>query len=104
MNPIRLLHGGFATFSLAALLALAATNDEGIDATTSGGDKVRLYPTGRWEYVDVRKQAEAKRIADTYPESQARPEGAQGGLFGLGRTIQPGDRDYNRGTLNPKMR
>ena len=28
----------------------------------------------------------------------------QGQLFGIGRKIQAGDKDYNRGTLNPKMR
>lgn len=94
-------------FAAAALciVAGAATAGEGtvIEATTTAGDKVRLLPNGRWEFVDVAKQADAKKVADTYPENHLRPEGAQGGWFG-GRYVMPGDKDYNRGTLNPKMR
>lgn len=75
-----------------------------IEAVTAGGDKVMLYPNGRWEYVDPGKAAQANTIADAYPENQARPPEAQGGLFGIGRTLLPGDKDYNRGTLNPKQR
>lgn len=83
--------------------AFAAEDKTPIEATTAAGDKVRLLPNGRWEYVDQGKQAEAKAVADTYPENHLRPEGAQGGWFG-GGYIMPGDKDYNRGTLNPKMR
>jgi len=44
-------------------------------------------------------------LAAQYPENKTRPIEAQGGLFGgFGRTIMPGDKDYNRGTLNPKSR
>ena len=87
------------------MLAGVATAGEGsvIEATTAAGDKVRLLPNGRWEFVDAAKQADAKKVADTYPENHLRPEGAQGGWFG-GRYIMPGDKDYNRGSLNPKMR
>jgi len=87
------------------LVAAAVAAGEGavIDATTANGDKVRLLPNGRWEFVDSGKQADAKKLADTYPENHLRPEGAQGGWLG-GRYIMPGDKDYNRGTLNPKMR
>ena len=74
-----------------------------IEATTAAGDKVELMPDGRWRFVDQAKQAEAKKVADTYPQNHLRPEGAQGGWFGT-RTILLGDKDYNRGTLNPKMR
>lgn len=74
-----------------------------IEATTAAGERVQLLPDGRWKFIDQAKQAEAKKIADTYPENHLRPEGAQGGWFGT-RVLMPGDRDYNRGTLNPKMR
>ena len=46
----------------------------------------------------------AQKVAAEYPENKTRPVDAQGGIFGIGRTIMPGDKDYNRGTLNPKMR
>lgn len=74
-----------------------------VQATTQNGERVILHPNGRWEFVDAAKQAEAKKIADTYPENHLRPEAAQGGWMGLGRTVMPGDKDYNRGSLNPKM-
>jgi hypothetical protein len=55
--------------------------------------------------VDAAKAAEAQQIAAQYPENKTRPVEAQGGLFGgIGRTIMPGDKDYNRGSLNPKIR
>ena len=75
-----------------------------VEATTAGGDKVVLHPNGRWEYVDGAKAAAARKTADTFPENHARPAGAQGGWLGFGRTIVPGDKDYNRGTLNPARR
>ncbi len=75
-----------------------------IDATTTSGEKVRLHPNGRWEYVDAQKAAAAKVVADQYPENQLRPQAAQGCMFGIGRCIMPGDKDYNRGTLNPAKR
>ena len=75
-----------------------------IDATTASGEKVRLLPNGRWEYVDVQKAAAAKAVADQYPENRLRPMDAQGCMFGIGRCVMPGDRDYNRGTLNPAKR
>lgn len=81
-----------------------AQSDAVIDATTAAGEKVRLLPNGRWEYVDVQKAAAAKVVADRYPENHLRPHAAQGCLFGIGRCIMPGDRDYNRGTLNPAKR
>ncbi|WP_341928859.1 hypothetical protein [Methyloversatilis discipulorum] len=90
---------------LMALVSAGALAGEGvvIEATTAAGDKVELMPDGRWRFVDAAKQAEAKKVADTYPQNHLRPEGAQGGWFGT-RTILPGDKDCNRGTLNPKMR
>lgn len=86
----------------AALSMSAHAADQAMEATTASGEKVRLLPNGRWEYVDQKKQVEAKKVFDTYPEN--RPPDAQGGWLGIGRTVQPGDKDYNRGTLNPKGR
>lgn len=90
---------------LMLLASVCAQAGEGtvIEATTAAGDRVELMPDGRWRFVDQAKQAEAKKVADSYPQNHLRPEGAQGGWFGT-RTILPGDKDYNRGTLNPKMR
>jgi hypothetical protein len=93
----------------ALLLALAAPavqaqGGEVLEATTAAGEKVRLLPNGRWEYVDAQKAAAAKTVADQYPENKLRPMDAQGCLFGIGRCIMPGDKDYNRGTLNPAKR
>lgn len=77
---------------------------EPLDATTVDGQTVRLFPNGRWAYADAAKAAEAAKIAAEYPENQTRPMTAQGGAFGVGRVIMPGDKDYNRGSLNPKFR
>lgn len=92
----------------AALMLLSPTgfsaDGELIDATTASGEKVRLHPNGRWEYVDTQKAAAAKVMADQFPENQLRPQAAQGCMFGIGRCIMPGDKDYNRGTLNPAKR
>jgi len=94
--------------ALAAVMLLSLPGfaaDSGlIEATTASGEKVRLHPNGRWEYVDVQKAAAAKTVADQYPENQLRPQAAQGCLFGIGRCIMPGDKEYNRGTLNPAKR
>lgn len=97
--------------SVAALAAVLLVSPLGfaadsglIEATTVTGEKVRLHPNGRWEYVDTQKAAAAKVVADQFPENQLRPKAAQGCLFGIGRCIMPGDKDYNRGTLNPAKR
>ena len=75
-----------------------------VEATTAQGDAVRLYPNGRWEFVDATKAAKAKEVAAAYPENNTRPVEAQGGVFGVGRTLMPGDKDYNRGSLSGKGR
>jgi hypothetical protein len=94
------------TLALAAAPCLAAELDRmPIEAATADGQKVRLFPNGRWEFVDPAKAAAAQKLAAEYPENKTRPVDAQGGLFGgFGRSIMPGDKDYNRGTLNPKTR
>jgi hypothetical protein len=89
----------------AVLLLVAGTAhaQTAIEATTTGGDKVRLLPDGRWEYVDDGKRAEAQKAQAQQPAAQnaqqSCPPGWQGGLFGVGRCIPPGDPQYNRGSL-----
>lgn len=75
-----------------------------VEATTATGDKVLLHPNGRWEYIDPQKAAAANQVASRYRENEGCPPGTQGGLFGIGRCVKPGDKDYNRGTLNPAKR
>lgn len=102
-----------AVAALAAAMAGATARAQVIEATTAAGEKVRLLPDGRWEYADGAKAAlqrgeraaEAKRQDEARQAELRRERGAQGGgLLGLGRTIYEGDRDYNRGSLNPKLR
>jgi hypothetical protein len=96
-----------AAAGLMLVLAVPSVHAQGsdlIEATTASGEKVRLHPNGRWEYMDAQKAAAAKVVADQYPENKLRPMDAQGCLFGIGRCIMPGDKDYNRGTLNPTKR
>lgn len=90
--------------TFAAVLLPVAIAQELIEASTASGEKVRLHPNGRWEYVDTQKAAAARVVADQYPENQLRPKDAHGCVFGIGRCIMPGDKDYNRGTLNPAKR
>ena len=74
-----------------------------MEATTAGGDRILLHPDGRWEYADPKKRAESP----PRPIAAAAQPGAgptQGGLFGIGRTIRPGDPEYNRGSLSGKGR
>jgi len=86
-----------------AAQAAAALDQTPLEATTADGDKVRLHPNGRWEFVDAQKAAVAQTRAAEYPENQTRPIGAQGGWMPGTRLIMPGDKDYNRGSLNPKL-
>jgi len=95
------------SFLLCSLLASYAIAEEAaspIKATTVNGDQVILLPNGRWEFVDVKKAAEAKEVAKQFPENQGCPPGTQGGLLGLGRCIPIGDKDYNRGSMSGKGR
>lgn len=88
----------------AALLGLPAgfanAQEQAVEATTSTGEKVRLFANGRWEYANAQKAAVQREAVEA---ETARERSAQGGLLG-GRRIYEGDKDYNRGTLNPKMR
>ncbi|RKT50014.1 hypothetical protein DFR40_3157 [Azonexus fungiphilus] len=94
---------------IAALVAVPALADElprtPLAASTVDGEKVRLFPNGRWEYVDPAKAEAARKLAADYPENQTRPIDSQGIMVGgIGRYVTPGDKDYNRGSLNPKLR
>ena len=93
----------FAVFVLVPSLT-SAQQAAPVQATTANGDVVVLHPNGRWEYRDAQKAAVAKQVSDQYPENQACPPGSQGRLLGIGRCIPPGDKDFNRGTLNPGRR
>jgi hypothetical protein len=112
MQNRRACAAGFV-FACAFAAGAASAQSAPIEAVTPTGEKVRLLPDGRWEWVDGQKAAvqrteravEAKRQQDVREAELKRERAAQGGgLLGLGRTIYEGDRDYNRGTLNPKMR
>lgn len=99
----------FATFAAFATLPARAAEAVRLDRTpveavTAQGEAVRLYANGRWEFVDADKAAKARELAAHYPENKTRPVDAQGGAFGIGRTIMPGDQDYNRGSLSGKGR
>lgn len=90
--------------STAALAEGGGLDRTPLEALTVNGEKVRLFPNGRWEFVDAARAAQAQQLSAQYPENKTRPLEAQGGLFGVGRVVMPGDKDYNRGSLNPKMR
>ena len=45
-----------------------------VEAVTVDGEKVRLFPDGRWEYADAAKAAAAQQAAAKYPENQTRPK------------------------------
>jgi hypothetical protein len=91
-----------AALIVAVLFAANAfAQESAIEATTVAGEKVRLLPNGRWEYAD-QKKAEPQRKAAA--EELERERSAQGGWFGLGRKVYEGDKDYNRGSLNPNRR
>ncbi len=96
-----MLRALFVVMVLSAASAWGQERSPSVEAVTAGGDKVLLHPNGRWEYVNEAKAAAARKVADSFPENRTRPPDAQGGWLGLGRTVLPGDKDYNRGTLNP---
>ena len=89
--------GRAAALILIALFAASAGAQDGeIQATTAAGEKVRLLSNGRWEYADPKKAEPQRKAREAEAE---RERNAQGGWLGIGRTIQPGDKDYNRGSL-----
>ena len=94
--------GRTAALIIAALYAASGWAQQGaIEATTANGEKVKLFADGRWEYADPVKAEPQKKAR---AEEAERERNSQGGWFGIGRSVQPGDKDYNRGTLNPARR
>jgi hypothetical protein len=117
-----------AAGALAALALGVAHAQTPVEATTPGGDRILLYPDGRWEYADPAKRAATPKpppapatpqgagaapaaagatpvAASTTPTGTgACPPDSQGHLFWLGRCVPPGDKDYNRGSLSGKGR
>ena len=93
----------FATVFAVVCLSLSSMvhAQSPLEAMTTSGEKVRLFDNGRWEYADEKKAVVQRKVAET---ELARERSGQGGFLGFGRRIQEGDKDYNRGTLNPKMR
>jgi hypothetical protein len=104
---------------LAMLLVLPLTSaaDEPLEATTEDGRKVILHPDGRWEFNAAAGTSAGSTATGAAPKAAAPTSGAaagsgarsddrycQGGLFGVGRRVCPGDPEYNRGSLNPKLR
>jgi hypothetical protein len=87
------------------LFAASAGAQAPLEATTATGEKVKLFPDGRWEYADpVKAEPQKKAREATEAEMRERERGSQGGWFGLGRRVYEGDKEYNRGTLNPARR
>ena len=57
------------------------------------------------EIMLAQRAVNAQKLAAEFPENKTRPIEAQGMLIGgVGRLVMPGDKDYNRGSLNPKIR
>ena len=90
-----------ALIAAALFSAHALAQDVYIEATTAAGEKVRLLPNGRWEYVDPVKAEPQRKAREVEAE---RERSAQGGWLGGSRKIYEGDKDYNRGSLNPNRR
>jgi len=115
--------------ALAALALGAAHAQTPVEATTPAGERILLYPDGRWEYADPAKRAATPKppapapaapqgagatpaatgvtpvAASTTPSgTEACPPGTQGHLLWIGRCVPPGDKDYNRGSLSGKGR
>lgn len=123
----RFLVRSFALLTtLAALLATwpaEAQTGQPVEATNAAGDKILLYPDGRWEYADPAKRATMPKPADDVrgaaaarnvapgaapgaaaPETAGREAGPTQGGWLFGRRIPAGDPDYDRRSLNPKLR
>ena len=101
-----------AIAAAAALPMAVAQAPAPTEATTGTGEKILIYPDGRWEYADPAKRTAnppsaapptPTPAAGTATVAGACPPGSQG-LFSLGRCIPPGDKDYNRGSLSGKGR
>lgn len=117
MNTIRTLIWRASLLAMLLAHPLLSIADAPLEATTEDGRKVILHPDGRWEFggaagAAARSASEVAPTQAAMPASSATPGVAsrpddrycQGGLFGVGRRVCPGDPEYNRGSLNPKLR
>ena len=87
--------------SLALPAAGVLAQEQAIEAVTANGEKVRLFGNGRWEFVNEQKAVAQRQAVEA---DLARERSSQGGFFGMGRRLYEGDKDFNRGSLNPKLR
>jgi hypothetical protein len=87
-----------------AVTGVAHAQQDALEATTAGGEKVRLLANGRWEYLDQKKAEVQRKAVEVEMARERAAQGTIGSVLGIGRPIYEGDKDYNRGTLNPKMR
>lgn len=128
---LRLLALLVTTAALSVAAPVFAQTGTPIEATNAAGDKILLYPDGRWEYADPARRAAmpkpsappaqgtpapsatgtgaaasggavSAKQAGTVPN--AAPTGPTQGGWLFGRRVPEGDPDYNRGSLNPKTR
>ena len=96
-------HRTLAGMVLALVAAAPVVHAQGaLETTTTSGEKVRLLPDGRWEWVEPQKAAvqrgeraaEAKRQDEVRQAELRRERNAQGGgQLGFSRTVYEGDRD-----------
>lgn len=63
------------------------------------GEKVYFYLIGKWEYVDIVKVVEVKKLVEQYLENKVCLIDVQGGWFFGFRIVMFGDKDYNCGSL-----
>jgi hypothetical protein len=138
-RPLALASAFAALLVATSALPQAAAPTE---ITHPSGERILLYPDGRWEYADPAKRAARPKPAASppgaggapaapgdpaatgnptaattpsptaasaarspAPAAAAPPSGAstQGGWL-FGRRVPEGDPDFNRGSLNPKVR
>lgn len=109
---------GAALTLVMVAIASAHAAEPTLEALTEDGRKVILHPDGRWQFATpdtpegagadkpAAPTATAPAASGTASAAAARPDDrfCIGGLFGVGRRVCPGDPEYNRGSLNPKLR
>ena len=80
-------------------IAAAELDRTPLEAVTVDGERVRLFPNGRWEYVDAAKAVAAQQAAASHtPSTAARTRAAGGWLEGVreGVAVLPGIRAPQR--------
>lgn len=112
MNRMAWLRSFLLAACVVAFGNVQAWADTPLEATTDDGRKVILHPDGRWEFGPSNGAPASGQAAPPTSAASGTANAAtrsddrycQGGLFGVGRRICPGDPEYNRGSLNPKLR